>query len=560
MAKIRLSLSGVNPLFKGILYILGGLLLFLLLLQMIITLFADDYAANKLKDQIRQSSDSTYTLSFEEFDLSVFSGSATISKARLHADTSAFSESSSSKSPPGMLFRGMLDKIEIKGINIFSSLMGDELRISSIRLNQPDISALKNPHDRKVSKDSNQSTSIDSMILGAIANQYSALEIDEFIIREGYGIFTESGDTLTSIRQLDLSLRDIRVDSASAQSGRTFITDDISLNAGNFMMKLPDSLNIVRFSQLSVSSDEETVALDSLQLIPRYGKLEFARRNGSPIDRIDLTIPKIRFESVDFSQFVDSAHIYARYGQISNPRLEDYYNRGVQGGPPTYVPLPLNTFRNLKTPVKVDSLRVKNAYISYSEYLGGTPEAGMVTFEGIEAIFRNISNYPEDKEEGIITTLDAQARVMGNGLLGAHFQFPMDTKNDFHKVEGQLDRMPMTDFNRMMEHVAFIRIDRGQLNSLKFEMTLNDDQSSGTLVMNYEDFKISVLDKQTIQQRGLLENMATFLANNFIVRENNTPEEGRQAGRIQFERDKSKSIFNFWWKSLLSGIKDSISR
>lgn len=562
MTKTELTTAGMNPLLKGILYVIGGLLVLLLVLQILITFFADDYVANSLKEQVRQSTGSTYTLSFEDLNLNLFAGTATISKARIQADTSVFtaSASSSSEPPPRILFEGILGEIEVTGMDLISTLRGDELRIGTLRLTQPDISALKNPHDSAPAKDSSRNSSLDSTILAAISGRYRALEIGEFIIQDGYGIVRKSGDTLSSIRQINLSLRNIRVDSASAQSGRAFITDEIEMETGGFMMKLPDSLYVLRFGRLSVSSDEKAIALDSLQLIPRYGKLEFARRHGSTIDRIDLSIPGIRFEDVDFPRFVDSARIYARYGHIKNPKLEDYLNRGIPGGPPTSKPLPFIAFRDLNTHIKIDSLRIENASVSYSEYVGNTPRAGTITFEETDAIFRAISNYPEEIKEGITTTLDAESRVMGVVLLEAHFEFPMDTGEGFHKVRGQLHSVSMPVFNRMIEHVAFIRIDRGQLNRLEFEMTLNERQSSGTLVMNYENFKISVLDKQSMQQHGLLENLKTFAANNFVVKSNNTPETGMQAGRIRFERDETKSIFNYWWKSLLSGIKDSIQK
>ncbi|SHG30714.1 hypothetical protein SAMN05443144_12433 [Fodinibius roseus] len=561
MPKTKIINSGMNPLVKGILYLMGGLLVLLLILQIFITFFADDYLSSSLKEQVRQSTDSTYTLSFENLNLNVFSGSATISKARLQADTSVFSgPSSSSGGPPDKLFEGTFEEIEVTGMDLFSSLTGDELSIGTIRISRPDISALRNPHNTGISKDSSRSSSLDSTILAAISGQYRAIEIGELIIQEGYGTFTQSGDTISSLGQLDLSLRNIRVDSASAQSGRIFITDEMEAESGNFMLKLSDSLNVLRFDRLSISSDDETISLDSLQLVPRYGKLEFARRHGSTIDRIALTIPDMQFKGLDFSRLVDSARVYARYGHIQRPELEDYLNRGIAGGPPTSKPLPFIAFRDLKTPVKIDSLRIEDAYISYSEYVGNTPRAGTITFEETDAVFRSISNYPEDTKEGITTTLDAESRVMGMSLLEAHFEFPMDTGEGFHKVSGQLQSVSMPAFNRMLEHVAFIRVDRGQLNSLEFEMTLNENQSSGTLVMNYEDFKISVLDKQSIQQHGLLENLKSFVANNFVVRANNTPETGMRAGRIRFERDTTKSIFNYWWKSLLSGIKSTIRK
>ncbi|GAA5521227.1 hypothetical protein Asal01_01162 [Fodinibius salicampi] len=553
-----MKLAGVNPLLKGILYFIGGLVLILLILQLAIFIWGNNYVESQLRAQLRQSNTQGYSIDFEDLDLRVFSGSATIRNIRVDTDTSLFSSTDDTSSAPRFLFTGSLGQLSLSGVNVFSSLMGEELHIGTLTLDSPDISALKNPNE--VSRDDGSFSSVDSTILAGIPDRYTALEIGEIIIKNGHGKLTQTDDTLSSLQQLNLSLREIRVDSASAQSGRLFITDNISLDARDFTMHLSDSLNTIAFNHLSIYSDDQTVALDSLQLNPRYGKLEFARRHGTTIDRIDLAIPNIRFESVDFPQLVESGRIYAGYGHISDLRLEDYLNRGIPPGPPVAKPLPFVAFRDLNIPVKMDSLHIENAYISYSEYVGDTPRAGTITFEQTDAIFRNISNYPEDVEKGITTTLDAESQVMGTGLLDVHFEFPMDTQNGFHKIEGKLSEMSMPHFNQMVEHVAFIRIDNGQLDSLTFEMTLDQEQSSGTLVMNYENFSISVLNKQSIKQHGLLENFKTFLANNFIVRKKNIPGNDMQAGRIDFERDESKSIFNYWWKSLLSGIKDSIRK
>lgn len=543
----------MNPILKGAILFFGGLLVLLIVLQILVSLFADDYAANYLKEEVKKSSDSTYTIDFDDFDLGVFTGSATITNLRINADTSA------SKKQAKTLFEGTIDELDVSGINVFSAVWGDELHIGSITLNRPDIHARRNP-GTILEDTTGQFSSVDSTIYAAISKRYKALEIGEIGINEGRVMLAERGDTLSVLGKLDLSLQNIRVDSVSAESGRTFVTDDISIDAGDFMFELSDSVNTVRFDALHISSDDQTIAMDSLQLIPRYPRFEYGRRHGTKKDRIELDIPKIRFKGVDFSRFVDSARIYAQYGTVNNARVQDFLNRNVTPGPPKSKTLPFIVFRNLGQKIKIDSLKINNAFISYSEYLGETPRAGKVTFEQLNASLYDISNYPDDIQQGITTVMDARARVMGNGLLDTHFEFPMDTENSFHKINGRLSSMPITDFNRMLKYVAFVRMDTGMLNSLEFDMTLNEDHSNGTLIMKYENLEISVLDKKSIEQKGLLENLMTFVANNFVVRKNNTPESGMQAGRIQFERVKHKSIFNFWWKSLLSGIKESIKK
>ena len=559
MATIRDRFRNIHPLLRGFLYLVGILLILLIAVQFLIGFFGDDYAANKLKEQVQQSSNNVYTVTFDDLDLNVLIGSASLTNLQINADSTTIGAGDSSKRSPSTIFQGNIGEVEVDGLNIISTLWGKELSISSITITEPKLSALRNPNPDTASSGQTFST-IDSTIYAAISDRFKTLEVDEFAIKNGRAQLTSATDTTASIEALDLNLQHIVIDSSTAQSGRSFITKDLSLQAQNFSIKLADSLNIIAFKKLAISSDDQNVTLDSLEVIPRYGKLEFARQHGQRIDRIDLTIPKLSMQKIDFSTLVDSSKFHAGYLELDQANFKDYLNRGIPGGPPKPKTLPFIKFRELNHPIKIDSLKVKDSFISYSEYVGDTPRAGTITFEQLNATFHNISNYPKDIQEGVTTTLDAQTRVMGTGLLNAHFEFPMDTENGFHKVNGTLGSMNITDFNRILEHVAFVRADTGKLDKLEFDMTLNETESSGTLIMSYEALKISALDKQSIEQKGLMENIKTFLANNVIVKKNNNPKDGMQAGEITFQRIEHKSIFNYWWKSLLSGIKDSIKK
>jgi hypothetical protein len=560
MGNIRDKFNNWNPFLRGITYFLGILLVLLIIFQLLVTFFADDYAAQTIRNRFAQAANPAYTLDFEDLDFNIFSGSASIQGLQISADTSVFVPTDTSSSSPNTLFEAAVGEIEASGINIFSTLVGNELHIGSLTLADPNISALKNPYSASTDSSKGQFQSVDSSLYAAISKQYKALELDEFTIQNGHGLFTHASDTIAALEQLNLKLRNIRVDSASAQSERLFVTDDISVDAQDFTYHLSDSLNTIAFDKLSLSSADRKIVLDSLKLIPKYSKLAFARQHGSRIDRIDLSLPALELQSVDYAQFISSGRFYAQNGTISNPSLKDYLNRGMPSGPPRPKPLPFTAFKDLKQKIKIDSLQIEDAFISYSEYVGNTPRAGTVTFENLDATFRDISNYPEDIKQGLTTTLDTRSNVMGSGVLETYFEFPMDTEIGFHTIKGNLEAMPITDFNRILEHVAFVRVDRGTLNKLEFEMRLDQNQSSGTLIMNYENAKISVLDNQSIEQKGLIENLKTFFANNFVIQENNTPETSMQAGEINFERIKHKSTFNYWWKSLLSGIKESMKK
>ncbi|MFZ6008957.1 MAG: hypothetical protein ACOYXT_01320, partial [Bacteroidota bacterium] len=55
------------------------------------------------------------------------------------------------------------------------------------------------------------------------------------------------------------------------------------------------------------------------------------------------------------------------------------------------------------------------------------------------------------------------------------------------------------------------------------------------------------------------DKLRSLIVNAFVVRKNMDEKlsEEKRSGTIMFYRDNSRSIFNFWWKSLFSGIKSA---
>jgi len=94
---------------------------------------------------------------------------------------------------------------------------------------------------------------------------------------------------------------------------------------------------------------------------------------------------------------------------------------------------------------------------------------------------------------------------------------------------------------------------------LTFNFNGDDDVARGELFFNYDKLSIRLIDKETMQAKGFGESVASFIANNFIVRSDNPKYSVLfRKGQIYFERNKQKSFFSFVAKSLLSGISTTI--
>ncbi len=75
------------------------------------------------------------------------------------------------------------------------------------------------------------------------------------------------------------------------------------------------------------------------------------------------------------------------------------------------------------------------------------------------------------------------------------------------------------------------------------------------MVMKYEDFKFTVLQKDREETNKLL----TAIGNLFINDGSKTDGEGFRHGKINVERNTNKSFFNFLWVCVRSGTVSTLT-
>src|SRR5690606_10171427 len=117
----------------------------------------------------------------------------------------------------------------------------------------------------------------------------------------------------------------------------------------------------------------------------------------------------------------------------------------------------------------------------------------------------------------------------------------------------------LTELNPTMEHLARVWIESGNMTSLAFNFDYDDDVAYGSVLLLYEDLKMTAYKEN--EQCLEVNKIKTFILNVLFAKRNKEDEVrfAKRNGTIEFERDKKRSIFNFWWKSLAAGIKTSNS-
>jgi hypothetical protein len=197
--------------------------------------------------------------------------------------------------------------------------------------------------------------------------------------------------------------------------------------------------------------------------------------------------------------------------------------------------------------IQVDTVRLTKSYIAYEEFQEDGTAPGKVFFDKLSCNILNVSNH-SNKE----AVMEATASFMDKGLLTAHFTFPVSPGKPY-SVKGKLSDFPLPAVNSMLTTAAHAEISEGNLEALDFHFQYNDSRSDGKVELNYTDLKMTSLLKK---KEKVPNRILTFLLRLVVKKDmdDNLPTD-KKNGTIQFYRDTHKSVFNYWWKSILSGIK-----
>ena len=316
--------------------------------------------------------------------------------------------------------------------------------------------------------------------------------------------------------------------------------------------RTPDSLYTISCDSIVVDHTSGRAQAKALKITPRVDKYKIGHVKGHETDWISATINRIDVNGLLTNKiFKDS--IVARSLNINNVSMVVFRDKRLEFCNVPDKLMPNELPGKLNTVLKIDALQLTGADITYQEHVAGAKKAGEISFNDLKVKAGPLSNAP-----GSVLSLNASTRVMNRGVLNANFRIPVTPQSNHYEINGSLRNMELTGFNPMMNYVAGVNIKSGVSHRLDFDFSHDLERSTGELRFLYENLNVQFIDsgKQGLPG-GLDDAIATFIANTFVIKASNTPGEKMRVGKIEFERNKKKSCFNYWWKSILSGIKSS---
>ena len=489
-------------------------------------------ASGYLRNSLKKSLPTHVSVDFDTCEVNLFSRSIIIKnvKGSIHNKLDASIHHSVE-----------IDKLSLSGIHILSFLLNKEIEINNILFDTINLALSKEllyNSDSTFIKQSDQNRTQD----------FKSLTIDNFKINKLN--LKVAGDSTKEIEaKIELKLADIKIQ--SFERLKETLHFELQESKVSDILITPDT-SFYNFSVKSIEVDNsQNIIIDSIKVIPRYAKYDFGKRAGKQIDRLQAIIPELKINHIHTSSLYESMfHISSLY--INDPTLIAFRDKRQPFIKDKKVPLPIDLIRKFPYKFSIDTINLLSASITYEEFPVEGDSSGSVRFENLNASIFNLTNDTTSIIDHV--DLDVETTFMNTGLLKASFDLPL-RKGKRYTANGSLSGFPLPELNPAVEPLAKMRIESGAMKLLSFQFTYDDLSSLGEVEMNYENLKILSLKEK--EKKTIVDKLKTFLINTFIAKNKNenTPEENRK-GTIEFTRDPKRSIFNYWWKSLFTGVKD----
>lgn len=320
--------------------------------------------------------------------------------------------------------------------------------------------------------------------------------------------------------------------------------------------KLSELLNMdVSFENYEFISGNHLV-ISGLNIVTPYPQSEYKQHNKYHTDWFSIKIHKISLNNFDYQRLIGDKQFYASSITIDSAEIDVYRDKTLPNPPFKHKPLWASMLRKLETELNLDTLYLKNSTVRYFERSPHSDIPGRVHFANTFATCYGLSNNADKLKSNPMLEIDMQGDAMGVSKIEAKALIDLSSKDDAFTLSANAAAFDAVNMNRILSGVLPVNITDGRVKGLQLEMKANEYKASGSVELEYEDMKFELF------QGDEHSNFKSFLANTaakaIIHRENLRTNKNFRIGEIDFDRNRDRSIFNYWWKATQTGIVDAM--
>jgi len=548
--------SSIQRYWKKVLFIIGIILLLILATAWYLSQRWQKQVRVQLRTYVQEMSDSLYTLQYNDLDLNLLTGSLSIYNVSLSRDSAVYAKLQEQHKAPKLLYALSADRVDLSYFKVLRYFRHKELSAGALELHSPSIVLELNHQNIDTTKPRNAyqniSTKIRSLFIGSLL--LDDINLKYTIIKK------DSSLTMMQLSQLRVHIKDLLIDSVAMEDPTRFLyARNYEFDLKEYKSRTPDSLYWMHLRDVHYSAAEQKLGIGQFHVEPRYSKSEFDIKAKTQRDRFDVQLNQLEIQSLQPRKLLEDQVIWANKLTIANAKLDIYRNRNLPSPPGNKLgQFPNQLLLKLDIPIYIDTLIGNKTEVAYTEVNPKSQEAGKISFHHVHGTFRNITNIDSMIARDGHIRADMDAILMRTGKLRAHFDFSLKDATGGFGVSGQVKGMDGRELNPVLKPLGMVEVKSCNINDVTFSMTGNEKGASGEVKFLYSDLKVNILKKDDDTREFKKKGLISLFANVLFIKDSNPAKEETRVAHPHFTRDPQKSFFNLVWKTLFTGIKETV--
>ncbi|KAA2219835.1 DUF748 domain-containing protein [Maribacter flavus] len=431
-----------------------------------------------------------------------------------------------------------MEKIAIKGFSYWRLFLKGEIHATEILLSKPNLTFKTCPADTTTASKGNTPIHL-----------LKPISVNTITLKDGHmEIWDSNGEKqLLNVGTLDFVIKEVATDTEK-------IKDYIPMEFGEYQFSFNQisgpSGEYEEFEVGSYQMDNESIEIMELEFKTKYTRRELSEKISYERDHVSLKVPEIRIEKHDLTVIDEVLELQMDTVVAYEPFLNVYRDKSLMENPKIR-PLYSQLIRQLPIKLQIKGIELANGFLSYEEDAPNNVRPGVLTFENLGA---HISNFSNTENEGETVDIRINANFMGNGELDLDWKFDVFDPKETFIISGGLSNMETSTLNDFLVPNARLRA-QGTIDQMFFTLSGGDFMAQGDIKMNYEDFKLELLNKE----RSHVKKIMSFIGNLFINDGSKVDDDGYRHGTMEVERNRNKSFFNYLWVGLEDGLIDVVT-
>lgn len=313
-----------------------------------------------------------------------------------------------------------------------------------------------------------------------------------------------------------------------------------------------DSVTTLKWYNANYNYADKTLSLDSFSYHPTQPRDSVIAHSPYQTDYITLKTGPVTMADFDLEKYKKDSALIAGVVDITNPEITVYRDKTPPFRSGVIKPLPVDMIKRIALPISIKRINFIDGFLSYTEKNAKTKTEGTILLTKLDGKISRIKNREIAFDDSLVFSLDAY--LMDSALIKLRVKESYSDPLSGFLMTLRLTPTSLTFLNPVLAPLSNVKIVSGRIDSFLLRAIGKEDLALGEINMYYHDLRIKLYKNAELNQTSFGKDIASFLANTFIIRKNNNG----KPGIVYFERLRDRSFFNYIVRMTFSGMAASI--